>query len=179
MSKVAIVSAPSGSGKTTFGRALAARLDVAFVETDALVHGAGWVEATADELRARLTPTLELDGWVIDGTYGRKIGDFVLGVADTVVWLDLPMRVWFPRLLRRTLRRLARGEEIWNGNRESWRVAFTGRDGLVPAAVRMHFANRKRYPTTLAAYPVVRLRSPAAMARFLDGVEPARATIDR
>ena len=46
------------------------------------------------------------DGWVIDGTYLRKLGPLVLDAADTVVWLDLPMRVWMPRLLRRTVRRL-------------------------------------------------------------------------
>src|SRR5512134_982430 len=117
MRKVALVSAPSGSGKSTLGRALADRLGVLYVETDALVHGPGWVEAADDELRARLAPTLALEGWVIDGTYGRKIGDLVLDAADLVVWLDLPIRVWLPRLVRRTVRRLLRDEVLWNGNR--------------------------------------------------------------
>ena len=179
MRKVAILTGPSGSGKTTFGRALAARLGVAFVETDALVHGPGWVQASDEELRERLAPTLALDGWVIDNPYRRKTGGLVIDAADTLIWLDLPMRVWMPRLLRRTLRRLARREVIWNGNRESWRMAFTGREGLIPFAIRAHLETRRIYPERYAAHPLVRLRSVRAMATFLDGVEPVRATIDR
>ncbi len=39
--RVAVIASASGSGKTTVGRALAERLDVQFVEMDALVHGPG------------------------------------------------------------------------------------------------------------------------------------------
>jgi shikimate kinase len=49
--RVAIIASASGNGKTTLGRELAARLDVPFVELDALVHGPGWTE-TPDEAPA-------------------------------------------------------------------------------------------------------------------------------
>ena len=52
MKRVAIVASASGNGKTTLGRELARRLDVPFVEVDALVHGPNWVETPNDELRA-------------------------------------------------------------------------------------------------------------------------------
>ena len=107
MRKVAVIASASGNGKTTVGRELACRLDVPFVELDALVHGAGWVETPNDELRARVEPIVASDGWVIDGSYQRKLGDLVLRAADVVVWLDLPMRVWLPRLIRRSARRRA------------------------------------------------------------------------
>ena len=77
-----------------------------FVELDALHHGPNWTEATAEELRARVEPLVADDGWVIDGGYWGKIGDLVLRHADLVVWLDLPVRVWLPRLIRRTVRRV-------------------------------------------------------------------------
>ena len=96
--KVAIVASASGNGKTTLGRELARRLDVPFVEMDALVHGPNWVETPDDELRAQVEPLVAADGWVIDGTYRSKLGDLVLDHADLVVWLDLPIRVWLPRL---------------------------------------------------------------------------------
>jgi hypothetical protein len=104
--KVAIVGSASGNGKTTLGKRVARRLDVPFVELDALVHGPNWAETPDDELRARVQPVIDSADWVIDGAYRRKLGDLVLEHADTVVWLDLPVRVWFPRLLRRTVRRL-------------------------------------------------------------------------
>ena len=102
MRRVAIIASASGNGKTTLGRALAARLGVRFVELDALVHGPDWTETPDDELRATSRRSSRGDGWVIDGDYERKLGTLVLDAADTIVWLDLPTRVWLPRLIRRT-----------------------------------------------------------------------------
>jgi hypothetical protein len=166
--RVAIVASASGNGKTTLGRELARRLDVPFVEVDSLVHGPNWVEATDDELRERLLPVLDTDGWVVDGTYRRKLGDLVLERADTVVWIDLPLRVWVPRLLRRTVRRLRGREVLWNDNRESLRGAFWGRESLFGFALRMHFERRRRYPVELAQFTVVRLRTTREVERWLD-----------
>ena len=127
MRRVAVIASTSGNGKSTLGRALAARLGVPFLELDALVHGPGWTETPADELRALVEPVVRSDASVIDGTYRHKLGMLVLDAADTIVWLDLPMRVWIPRLLRRTARRLTGRETLWNDNRETLRSAFWGR----------------------------------------------------
>ena len=104
--RIAVIASASGNGKTTLGRELAGQLGVPFVELDALVHGPGWVETPDAELRARVEPILASEGWVVDGAYERKLGDLVLRSADVVVWLDLPIRVWLPRLIRRTARRI-------------------------------------------------------------------------
>src|SRR5205814_4703659 len=138
--------------KTTVALRLAERLAAPFVELDALVHGPGWTEIADDELRRLVEPVVRSDSWVVDGVYQHKLGTLVLDGADTVVWLDLPVRVWLPRLLRRTLGRIRRGETLWNGNRESLRGAFWGRDALVPFALRMHRARRRRWPQELACY---------------------------
>lgn len=167
---MAVVASASGNGKTTVARELARRLDVPFVEMDALVHGPGWVEMPDDELRARLEPILAGDGWVVDNAYRRKVGTLVFDRADVVVWLDQPIRVWLPRLTRRTWRRLRGHEEIWNGNRESLRTALWGRESLFVWAFRSHFRAQRDWPVILAPYRVVRLRSPrevrAWLARF-------------
>ena len=113
-------------------------------------------------------PTLAEDGWVIDGNYGSKLGSLVLAQADTVVWLDLPVHIWLPRLIRRTTLRLAHREELWNGNRESLRDTIWGRDALIPFALRMHRERRRTYPELLAPFPTVRLRTPADVDRFLN-----------
>jgi hypothetical protein len=170
MRKVAVTASASGNGKTTLGRELARSLDVPFVELDALVHGPNWSETRDDELHRWLEPVLAADGWVIDGGYRGKIGDLVLRQADVVVWLDLPVRVWLPRLVLRTVRRVIGREEIWHGNRETLRGAVWGRDALIPYALRMHRSRRLRYPTELASFPVVRLRTPREVDAFLSGV---------
>jgi beta-galactosidase/beta-glucuronidase len=168
--KVAIVGSASGNGKTTLGKRVARRLDVPFVELDALVHGPNWLETPDDELRARVQPVIDSADWVIDGAYRRKLGDLVLEHADTVVWLDLPVRVWFPRLLRRTVRRLRTREKLWNDNTESLRGAFWGRESLFGVALRLHFEHRRRYPIELAPYEVVHLRSAREVERWLSTI---------
>jgi hypothetical protein len=170
--RIAIVASASGNGKTTLGRELARRLEVPFVELDALVHGPNWVETPDDELRALVGPIVAGDAWVVDGTYRSKLGDLVLEHADTVVWLDLPIRTWLPRLLRRTLRRIHRRELLWNGNTESYRGAFWGRESLFVWALRMHVARRRRYARQLAPYPVVRLRTPREVSAWLASAAP-------
>jgi adenylate kinase family enzyme len=167
-----VIQGISGSGKTTFGRTLAEHLGVPHVETDALVHGPGWTETPDAELRALLEPVVAGDGWVIDNDYRRKIGTYVLEHADTVVWLDLPLRVCLGRLRRRTFGRIRRGEELWNGNRESWRGALWGRESLFAWAIRSHIAQRRGVPELLrrpelSHLRVVRLRTPAAAGDWL------------
>jgi len=165
--RVAVIASASGNGKTTVGRALAGRLSVPFVELDALVHGPNWTETPADELRKLVEPIVAGDAWVIDGVYRSKLGDLVLANADTVLWLDLPIRVWLPRLVRRTVRRIRTREKLWNDNRERVRSAFWGRNSLFGFAVRSHFDRRRRYPSELAGYPVIRLRTQTEIDGFV------------
>ncbi|MGH3026115.1 MAG: adenylate kinase, partial [Gaiellaceae bacterium] len=73
-----------------------------------------------------------------------------------------------PRLVRRTLRRILRQEELWNGNRETFRSAFWGRESLVLVALLSHHRRRRDYPSALAGLPVIRLRTPGSVARFLE-----------
>jgi shikimate kinase len=175
MRKVAVIASASGNGKTTLGRELAHRLGVPFVELDALVHGPGWAETPDDVLRAKVAPIAASDGWVIDGTYQRKLGDLVLRSADVVVWLDLPMRTWLPRLVRRTTRRIRGRERLWNDNRESLRDVIWGRESLFMWAVRTHFRRRREWPQALSDYPVVRLRTPSDVEAFLAQAGPSTA----
>ena len=149
-----------------------------FVELDSWVHGPGWAETPDEVLRARVEPVLAGDAWVIDAAYQHKLGDLVLAAADEIVWLDLPRRVWLPRLLRRTLRRLVRREELWNGNWESLRGAFWGRDSLFVYALRMHTKRRREWPLELRGLPVTRLRSTRAVADWVTATTggPGRST---
>jgi adenylate kinase family enzyme len=165
------VKGTSGSGKSTFARELAERLDLPYVELDALHHGPNWTEASAEELRARVREAMDAapDGWVIDGNYEAKLGDTVLGAADTIVWLDLPLRLKLRRVARRTHTRIRDDFELWNGNKESWRNALWGRESLFAWLLRGHVRHRRDWPRRYDGDPrFVRLRSVAAARRWLD-----------
>jgi adenylate kinase family enzyme len=167
--KIAVVGT-SGSGKTTVARELARRLGVPHVELDALFHGPGWAETPAEEFRRRVAAATDGDGWVVDGNYDSKLGDLVLGRADTVVWLDLPLRVALTRVTRRTVGRIRTGEELWNGNRESWRGGFLGWESMFVWTIRSHLRHRQARAERLAQYAglhVVRLRSRREVESYL------------
>jgi adenylate kinase family enzyme len=138
MRRVEVVG-PSCSGKTTTARRLAELLGVPYIELDALHHDAGWTEAPAEVLQERVQAALDAapDGWVVDGTYFGKLGSLVLDRADTIVWLDIPFRTAIRRVLSRTLRRAVTREELWNGNRESLRLALS-RESIVLWVLRTH-----------------------------------------
>jgi len=165
--RVVVISTASGNGKTTVGRALAEKLAVPFYELDALHHGPNWTEATPDELRAKVEPIVVSEAWVIDGAYRGKLGDLVFERAEIVVWLDLPLRIWLPRLVKRTAWRVMRREELWNGNRERLRDALHPGNSVVFYALRHSRERRRKYPSELARFPVVRLRTTAEVEEFL------------
>ena len=72
--------------------------------------------------------------------YTGKLGYIVLERADLVVWLDPPLPTVLRRLGARTVRRVRSGEELWGGNRETWRGAFFSRDSLFLWALKTHAA---------------------------------------
>ncbi|HYK98133.1 MAG TPA: hypothetical protein VEU77_07040 [Candidatus Acidoferrales bacterium] len=140
----------TGSGKTTVSRAIAARLAVPCVELDELHWGPNWEEASADELIAKLSPIVAQDAWVIDGMYFRKIGGLVLRRADTVVWVDPPWLVTFARLLRRSLSRVIRRTQLYNGNRETFWNLFHPQNSLLLFAIRTGRRRRELLSAWLA-----------------------------
>jgi adenylate kinase family enzyme len=170
------IKGTSGSGKTTFAQELARRLGVPYVELDALHHGPNWSEPTDEEFRARVREAMDAAprGWVIDGNYESKLGDTVIGETDTIVWLDLPLRLKLGRLWRRTSDRIRDDVELWNGNKENWRNAFWGRESLFAWMLRTHVSQRREWPRRYGADPrFVRLRSDAEARAWLELQKPA------
>ena len=165
------VKGTSGSGKSTFAGELARRLDLPYVELDALHHGPNWSEPTAEEFRARVREAMDAapQGWVIDGNYEPKLGDTVIGPADTIVWLDLPLGLKLRRVWRRTSDRIKNDVELWSGNKETWRNALWGRGSLFAWMIRGHFRHRRTWPRLYGGDPrFVRLRSVEEARRWLD-----------
>ena len=167
-----VVFGPSGSGKTTLGRAIAQSLGVPAIELDALYHQPDWVPTPDDEFRAKVTTALDAhaDGWVVEGNY-RVIREITLPRADTIVRLRLPFRVVYTRLVKRTMIRSWRRQELWNGNRESFRLAFTSRDSILLWGISHWRAHARNLDAALREIPhtapVIELRSARAVDEFL------------
>lgn len=180
-----VVYGPSGSGKSTLGREVAAARCVPFVELDAIVHSRpDWNDIPVEQFRERLRRALDeaVDGWVADGNYHSMVGDVLLPRAELAVWLRLPFRVVYPRLVRRTFRRMATNEVLWGVNRESFRKGFLSRESILLWGI----TNWRRHRTSTRAQlraakaagaRVVVLKSPDEVARWRDemvATDPAR-----
>jgi adenylate kinase family enzyme len=123
----------------------------------------------------------ETDEWVIDGNYRKVVVDGpVWQRADTVVWLDLPRRTVMRQITARTLRRMVRREELWNGNRELLRDLWA-RDpdkSIIRWSWVHHAKYQERYRSamtspSLAHLDFVRLTSHGEAERWLRTLAPA------
>jgi adenylate kinase family enzyme len=121
MNRISVVGC-TGSGKTTMARSLAESFDIPHLEFDSVYHQPDWTPLPDDEFLSTVDAFTSGDRWVVDGNYNSPgVLDLAWSRADTVVWLDPPKRVVMSQVSRRTLKRGARRQELWNGNRESLR----------------------------------------------------------
>lgn len=144
--RIAVVG-PCGSGKSYTAQALAERLGITYICNDAIIWRANWTQATREEEAEGFREATAAEAWTIDGNLNVKNeGDrLIVERADTLVWLDLPRREVWPQLLKRTVRRAWTREELWHGNRESWRQSFCSKDSILWWSFKSFQATHDRY----------------------------------
>ena len=134
----------SGCGKSTVGKRIAERLSVPYIQLDELYWKPNWAESTDEELFPKLEKALSGDEWVLDGNYNRTTS-IKWKRVQMVVYLDFPFRIVLYRIIRRSLLRGIKNEELWHGNKETlWKHLFT-RDSMILWTIKRFSMNRKRY----------------------------------
>lgn len=159
MRRVSVVG-NAGSGKSRLARQIAERLNLAYVELDAIHHLANWEPIDLDEFRERVEAIAATDGWVIDGNYRTVVVDGpVWQRADTVVWLDLPRRIVMHQVIARTVTRIVRRDELWNGNRERWSnlLSWNPNSSIIRWSWTQHAKYAKRFDSAMRSSELAHL----------------------
>ena len=113
----------SGSGKSTFAKSIAKKFNAPYVQLDELHWKPNWEESSDKEFFPKLEKALLSDVWILDGNYTRTI-PIKWKRVQMVVYLDLPFHVVLYRIIKRSLLRGIRKEELWHGNRETvWKLS--------------------------------------------------------
>jgi adenylate kinase family enzyme len=163
-----VVAGATGSGKTTLARRIGAALELPVTEMDALHHGPSWTPRT--EFMADVERFSSADAWVSEWQY-PEARELLADRADTMVWLDVATPVAMARVLRRTVKRRLRDEELWHGNTEApLHTVFTDPEHIVRWAWRTRHLLRELVPEVEATHPhlvIVRLHNRSDVDRFV------------
>ncbi len=163
----------SGSGKSTFAKKLARRLNAPYIELDFLFWEPNWKEPTEAFFFKRIEDTLSRSSlWVLDGNYNRA-QPVKWKQVTTVIWLDYSFsRVLYQAVQRAIIRGLKR-EELWagTGNRESLFKTFFTRQSILLWTIQTYDRMKERYEQLEAdphrSFGFVRLRCPREAEKFL------------
>lgn len=168
-----VVVGCSCSGKTTFAKALAQRLDQPHVELDALNWLPNWEAVPHTAFRLRAMEATASKQWIVDGNY-TLIQDITWKRATTIIWLNYPFRIVWWRALSRTIRRIVTKEVLYSGNRETFRKSFLSHDSILLWVLTSYKRRKERYGPIFAEPPdhkaYIVLRHPKETEHFLTGL---------
>jgi adenylate kinase family enzyme len=118
-----LVWGSSCSGKSTLAAKLAERMHIPCVDLDALNWLPNWIGLNATDpnrLEERIRTATAGDAWVVAGSYTKQSQATFWPRLETIIWLDLPMRVLLYRVIKRSWQRWRNQELLWGTNYENF-----------------------------------------------------------
>ena len=171
-----VVIGTTSSGKSTLAEEVAKRLDLRFVDLDALHWEPNWQGAPLEVFRARVAEAIRSGCWAVAGNY-RSVRDLLWPRAEIVIWLDYSLPLIFSRLWRRTWRRWWFQEELWSGNRESIWTHFKlwSDESLFKWLFKTYWRRKREFPELLSLpehqhLRLMRFKTPKETETWLAGL---------
>ena len=173
MKRVAVFG-NAGGGKSTLGRRLAESTGLPFYSLDMIQYRPGGGKVPHDEYLRAHAQLMQRDAWIIDGFGCIESAWERFARADTLVYIDLPLRTHFAWITKRLFKGLFATPEGWPDNSpmlsstiDSYRVLWRCHRGLTPKYRALVSEARSRKG-------VYHLRSAAEMRAFLAAVKSVR-----
>ena len=169
MNRVAVFG-NSGGGKSTFSKKLAQLTGLPLVPLDLLQYRPGGSQVPHTEFKSAHDRLLEQDQWIVDGFGSIDTVWKRLDVADTLVYLDMPLFLHYWWVTKRFLQSLWIPPEGWpdkssvlQGTLKSYSVVWLCHQKLTPK-YREYVERAKK------TKQVYHLRSPQEIQDFLQTV---------
>ena len=172
MNKINVIGT-SGSGKSTFAKHLAKKLNYLLIEMDEIFWEKDWKHLNDEDFKSQLKIRLDSnENWVLDGNFSRTT-EVKWKEVDTIIWIDYS----FPRTLfqaiRRAFQRIYSQKELWpdTGNKESLTRLFS-KESIVLWTIQTYHQKKKRYSelfidTEYKHVNIIRLQSPKECKTYL------------
>lgn len=179
MRRVNIVGT-SASGKSTFARQLAKKLNFSYIELDDLLWMDNWQETPDPEFFQKLQHAIDQaeqhpqrQGYILDGNYTRT-SHLTWHQIDTVIWLDLLFHLNLYQSIKRALYRAVSKKPMWqNSNNTESFGRILSRESIILWMIKTHKKNRNKYQDRMnnpeyAHIQFIHLSSRKAIQQFLD-----------
>ena len=149
--KGVVVIGATSSGKSTLAEQLAERLDMDFIELDALNWEPNWQQAPLEVFRARVEKATQAERWVVAGNY-HVVRDLIWPKAEAVIWLDYSLWRIFWQLTGRTFARWWSQELLWGTNREPLlaHLKFWSKESLYNWLFKTYGRRKREIPMLLS-----------------------------
>jgi hypothetical protein len=160
----------AGGGKSTLARRLAELTGLPLYAVDIMQYRAGSGKVPHEDYLSMHADILRRDAWIIDG-YGCTASAWErFAVADTLVYVDLPLITHYMWVTRRLIKGLFVNPEGWPDGSPMWSSTLEGYR-VIPLCHR-HLTPRYRQLVSEVASSkrVHHLRSPAEMQAFVEAV---------
>lgn len=175
MQRIMVFGVSAGAGKSTFATRLGKALDIDVFHLDAFFWKQGWVEASMEEFTQSQQDMIKNhSSWIVEGNYTATF-DIRAEKADTIIYLELPLRVCLYRVMKRWLTNLGnRRPDLGGECTERMEWAF------LKFIITTYRARKKAMKRRLDFYQedklVVRLKGQRAIEYFIREIEKQKSS---
>ena len=142
-----IVVGTTCSGKSTLAENLGKKLNLDYVELDALYWQPNWVGTPDEEFAKKVDNATLGTRWVVAGNYSRT-RPITWSRAQVIIWLDYSLPLIYWRLITRTIRRNLSRELLWGTNRDRFWIHFKlwSDESLVKWLFKTYWRRKREIP---------------------------------
>lgn len=170
MKKVAIFG-NTGGGKSTLAKGLAESTSLPLITLDKIMYKTGGEKVPHDEYLRIHADLLNEEAWIIDGFGCVPSAWERFSVADTLVYVDLPLATHFMWVTKRFLKGIFVNPEGWPERSPIFKSTFNSYRVLWLCHRKLTPAYRQLVSESAESKQVFHLKSPRAINAFLNDIQ--------